>query len=360
MSDIERKLASLRQISKIEPIPGADAIEVATVDGWKVVVKKDEFQEGDLAIYFEIDSWIPHEYAPFLSKGKEPREYNGIKGERLRTVKLRGQVSQGLLIRPINIPGLYGKFQKDEDLTELLNIQKWEREIPANLRGTIKGNFPSFLVKTDQERVQNLSRTIVSLCKEYAWEVTEKLDGSSMTVYVNRGEYGVCSRNLDLAEDATNSFWKVAHEAQLFEKMSTLAGMNFAIQGELVGEGIQGNPYNLKGLRFYAFDLYLIDEGRYATPNERRRMLEDCGIESVPTLSFYYNPWLTVMDIYGEEEGSQELMGYLLSASEGKSVLNEKIEREGLVFKASRSWENDLGRVSFKAISNKFLLKEKE
>lgn len=95
----ERKLASIRRIADIQPIEGADAIVVATVDGWKVVVKKDEFKAGDLALYLEIDSWVPHELAPFLSKGQEPREYNGVKGERLRTIKLRGTTSQGLLLK---------------------------------------------------------------------------------------------------------------------------------------------------------------------------------------------------------------------------------------------------------------------
>ena len=98
MNDIVRKLASIRKIDAIDPIPGADAIECASVGGWKVVVKKGEFHPGDLAAYFEIDSWIPTAVAPFLSKGKEPRVYNGVQGERLRTIKLRGQISQGLLL----------------------------------------------------------------------------------------------------------------------------------------------------------------------------------------------------------------------------------------------------------------------
>jgi len=94
-----RKLASVRRITDIQPIEGADAIEVAVVDGWKVVIKKDEFKIGSLAVYLEIDSWVPHELAPFLSKGQEPRVYNDVKGERLRTVKLRGTTSQGLLLK---------------------------------------------------------------------------------------------------------------------------------------------------------------------------------------------------------------------------------------------------------------------
>ena len=96
-----RKLASVRVIKQLSPIEGADRIEVATVDGWEVVVKKGEFKVGDSCVYFEIDSWVPHEVAPFLTKeGKEPAEYKGVKGQRLRTIKLRGQISQGLVIKP--------------------------------------------------------------------------------------------------------------------------------------------------------------------------------------------------------------------------------------------------------------------
>lgn len=96
-----RKLVTVKTITNISPIPGADVIEVVTVDhGWKVVVKKeDNYQIGDKVLYFEVDSWVPHHIAPFLSKGHEPREYEGVKGERLRTIKLRGTTSQGLVLK---------------------------------------------------------------------------------------------------------------------------------------------------------------------------------------------------------------------------------------------------------------------
>lgn len=158
-----RKLASIKPITYIKPIEGADAIECAIVDGgWPVVVKKGEYKVGDVAIYLEIDSWVPHELAPFLSKGQEPREYNGVKGERLRTVKLRGQVSQGLLL-PTTILDEKGLWPLagdpvGHDLTAQLGIQKWEPPIPAQLQGTMKGNFPHFIPKTDQERCQNLRK----------------------------------------------------------------------------------------------------------------------------------------------------------------------------------------------------------
>jgi RNA ligase (TIGR02306 family) len=116
-----RKLASVRKILEIRPIPSAEAIECAVVDGWTVVIKKGEFKQGDLAVYCEIDSWIPHDLAPFLSKGEQPREYRDVRGERLGTIKMRGQLSQGLLL-PLNpsiqpIEGL--------DVTDQLGILKY-------------------------------------------------------------------------------------------------------------------------------------------------------------------------------------------------------------------------------------------
>lgn len=149
-----RKMATIRRIDEIRPIEGADAIECAVVGGWTVVVKRGEFQPGDTAVYCEIDSWIPHEVAPFLSKGQEPREYNGIRGERLRTVRLRGQLSQGLLLKPADVMDAkaFTLAGMGGDVSELLNIQKWEAPIPAQLAGDVKGAFPSFIPKTDQER----------------------------------------------------------------------------------------------------------------------------------------------------------------------------------------------------------------
>ena len=121
-----RKLATIRQISDIREIQGADAIELAIIDGWQTVVKKSEFEIGDTICFVEIDAWVPHDLAPFLSKGKEPREYKGIKGERLRSAKIRGQLSQGLVL-PIN--GIEFSAIGD-DVSDILGIVKWEREIP--------------------------------------------------------------------------------------------------------------------------------------------------------------------------------------------------------------------------------------
>ena len=325
-----RKLATIRKISELRPIPEADLIETAVLDGWEVVVKKDEHKVGDLVVYCEIDSWIPYDLAPFLCRGKEPREYNGVAGERLRTIRLRGQLSQGLILNTFPSGAVEG-----EDVTELLGIQLYEKPIPAQLAGLTKGYFPSFIPKTDEERVQNLVSDL-SKWEEHIWEVTEKLDGSSMTVYWNNEEFGVCSRNLDLKRDENNTFWKTAISLGIEEQLDEY-GRNLAIQGELIGEGIQGNKYNIKGHRFYVFNIFDIDSGKYLNKTTRNTICKALGLNQVPELNCEYSSDVKT----------------LLSLAEGKSELNPNTEREGIVWKS----QTDIS-IHFKAISNKFLLKD--
>lgn len=338
-----RKMATVRRIDAINPIPDADAIEVASVGGWRVVVKKGEFAADDLAVYCEIDSWIPHELAPFLSKGTEPRTYDGVLGERLRTVRLRGQVSQGLLL-PLEptCARIESELFEGLDVSFPLNIVKWEAPIPAQLAGEVRGMFPGFIPKTDQERIQNLTAEFADWTdRKLHWEVTEKLDGSSMTVYVFDDDEGVCSRNLNLRETAGNSLWTVARRNDLIGKIRA-TGQNLAFQGELIGEGIQGNPYKIRGQEFFLFDIYDIDAGRYLTPLERQAIVARYQVRCVPTVAAHANP----LDTLGIADIVQ-----MLKFAEGKSTLMNTTEREGLVFKCHEE------AVSFKVISNKFLLK---
>jgi RNA ligase (TIGR02306 family) len=341
-----RKLATIRNIDAIRLIPGADAIECAVVGGWTVVVKKGEFSPGDAAVYCEIDSWIPHALAPFLSKGQEPKVFDGVLGERLRTVKLRGQLSQGLLLRYQDYPQVFDEFHKtrlasDEpiDVSELLGIVKWEAPIPAQLAGEVKGAFPGWIRKTDQERVQNLTAEFAQWQADgVAWEVTEKLDGSSMTVYLRDGEFGVCSRNLELRDTESNSLWRAARDQDLETRLRTL-GRNLALQGELIGEGVQGNPYRIRpGQVFKLFDIYDIDTGSYLNSAERRQLCWDLDIDHVPVL---YN-WVM---------NTEDSVESVITSADGASELREDAVREGLVFKRL-----DNPNISFKAISNQFLL----
>ncbi len=344
---MSRKMTTVRKIDEIRPIEGADQIEAAVVGGWVVVIKKSEFKVGDLAVYLEIDSWVPNELAPFLSKGAEPRVYNGVRGERLRTVKLRGQVSQGLLLPLSVFPHSLGFFYATdktvgEDVSHWLGIQKWEAPIPAQLAGDVEGPFPTVIPKTDQERIQNLTEQLREWQgnTDFTWEITEKLDGSSMTVFVNGDAEGVCSRNWNLKETEGNTLWRVARRNDLLTKIRK-TNRNLALQGELIGQGIQGNAYKVTGQDFFVFDIYDIDRGDYMTPFERRVFCDTHGIKHVPVLA--------------KEMVIQERVTGLLTMADGQSVLNPKTAREGLVFKS-----NVFDGPSWKVISNRWLLKNGE
>lgn len=334
---MERKLASVRRITEIRPIEGADAIECAIVGGgWPVVIRKGEFQAGELALYLEIDSWVPYALAPFLSKGKEPREFNGVKGERLRTIKLRGQVSQGLLL-PLSptCDMIESVLFEGLDVTCPLGIQKWEKPIPACLAGQMRGNFPSFLRKTDQERVQNLDGKIDW---DADYEISVKLDGSSMSIFFKDGDWGVCSRNIDLKLDQEgNTFVDVAKRVVGNIDWPD----NIAIQGELMGPNIQGNREALTEHEFFVFDVWDIKRQAYFTPHMVRNFCRMYGLNHVPVL----HAGCTL------REFGISSIGDALYQAEGPSM-NNKV-REGLVFKRTD------GAFSFKAISNTFLLGEK-
>jgi RNA ligase (TIGR02306 family) len=342
---MERKLATIRQISDLSPIEGADKIELATVGGWKVVVAKDVGHKvGDLVIYCEIDSFLPiRDEFEFLRKSSYKKMSDGTEGFRLKTIRLRGQISQGLILplKDIQLPNK-DLLKVGMDVTSELGIVKYEPPIPAELAGKVKGLFPSFLRKTDEERIQNLTSEYEEwkIQSKHQFYVTEKLDGSSATFYVNDGVFGVCSRNLELLETEGNTFWKVARELDLENKMKSV-GRNICFQGELIGESLQGNPYKIKGqtVKFYTgFD---IDKQRRISFIDFVVMLQEMDLGYVPVLN--------------QEFGFQlpETVENMLNYAEGKSVLNSDTEREGVVV---RSMD---GTISFKAISNKFLINEK-
>lgn len=330
-----RKLASVRKILGTKDIENADNIQAYKLDGWWVVGKKGEFNVGDSVVYFEIDSWIPTELAPFLSKGKEPREYKGIKGERLRTIKLKGQISQGLIM-----PNTYNA-EVGEDLTEQLGIIKWEPIL--NTHGNIKpkGNFPSFIPKTDEERVQNLVNILPTYREKYKnWNITEKLDGTSMTVYHNEGIVGICSRNLELKVEESNKYTDTVSELNLLEKLLKL-NANIAIQGELIGPSIQANKYKLSKPEYRVYKIWDISNQCYIRWNLVEELCKLLNISTVSKLSFDYN----FLDLDIDK---------MLEFAEGKSLLNITTEREGIVAQSI-----DDPNISFKVISNKFLLGEK-
>jgi RNA ligase (TIGR02306 family) len=336
---MERKLASIRIISDIQPIDGADKIELAIVDGWKVVVAKEVGHKvGNMVVYCEIDSYLPvRDEFEFLRKSSYKKMSDGTEGFRLKTIKLRGQVSQGLIL-PLSVVSYTNvDFEIGMDVTNLLGIVKYEPPIPAELAGKVKGLFPSFIRKTDEERIQNLTSEYDEF-KNHDYYVTEKLDGSSATFYIKDGEFGICSRNLELLETEGNSFWKVARQLDLENKMRSV-GENFSLQGELIGEGVQGNPYKIKGQTVRFFNVFDIDEQEYQPLHYFNMTMDVLELTSVPILDSKF----TLPDNIDD----------LLQYADGKSELNNSFDREGVVIRT-------LDRtISFKVISNKFLLNEK-
>jgi RNA ligase (TIGR02306 family) len=335
---MERKLATVVRIADIQPIAGADAIELASVKGWKVVTRKNEYKVGDLAVYFEIDSFLP--VAPqfeFLRKTSF-KKMGDREGFRLKTIRLRGQISQGLLTPVPNT--IFGTIKEGDDLTELLHVVKYEAPIPAQLAGKIKCSFPSFIPKTDEIRIQNFQAdTNFSPAGERVY-ITEKLDGTSFTCYFNKGEFGVCGRNWELTESSDNSLWNMANLLQLKNKL-TLLGKNIALQGELIGNGINGNLYRLRDHKLFIFTGYDIDTGKRMPFDMLEWILFKLDLQMVPVIES--NLVLPKGDI----------VDYMLLMAEEKSVINNEVDREGIVV---RGLEKEF---SFKAISNLYLMSEK-
>lgn len=372
-------LASIVKIDRIEKHPNADQLELAHVKGWQCVIRRGEFQENGLAVYCEVDTWVPHSIAPFLSKGKEPKMYEGVLGERLRTIKLRGELSQGLLLQLSVISGmeqngfdLLDVYQNGSDrvdielegldVTEYLGIQKWHAPVPTALQGEV-WPWPTHIPKTDQENIQNIYDEMVAL-GSVEWVIEEKLDGSSCTIYVRQdGEIGVCSRNWELKDNevnANNAFILAAKRSGIMDALKKMSP-SAAIQAELCGPGIQGNPYRLTNPELFVFDVYWTVEQRYATHSERQYFLyrlgqmAGCEINQVPHLGILKKGC-------GESDNRLPSLEKLLEIADGPSEVNggeqfAPVRREGLVFK-TRHLVN--GRVhSFKAVSNQFLLRQK-
>lgn len=333
-----RKLASIRIISNIIPISGADAIELALVDGWQCVVKKNEVKIGEHVVYFEIDSVLPvRSEFEFLRKSCYVSN-DWITGFRLKTMRFRGQISQGLVLPISTFPELIG-IEMYRDVTELLGIVKWDPPIPAQLAGKVKGNFPSFIPKTDQERIQNLYPKYKEKYADHVFEVSLKLDGASCTFYKYDEQVGVCSRNLDLdihsEQNQENTYIRMF---RMFESQLKSMSRNLAFQGELMGPGIQGNREKLNEHVFFLFDIFDIDRQRYLSATERKEVILD-HMQHVPILcdhSFIF-----------QTHSLEEILDYANCKSLHHSIA------EGLVFKSIQD-----PSISFKAINNQFLLKE--
>lgn len=364
-----RKLVTIRKISDFVPIEGADNIQLAVIDGWQVIVKKEEFNVDDFCLFYEIDAFLPME--PQYSFMK-PTTYNGKEGYRLKTMKLRGALSQGLALplrmfdefKNYDSLDLEQAYYEKYDFSEKLGVIKYDNQQIAGTGGGLKsgnaeGRFPSFIPKTDQERVQNLTSYFITM-KDEEFEETLKLDGSSMTCYkiekpltvfdkikkffgceIKNYHFGVCSRNLEIKRpndksDARSDFWTTAIKLDLESKVP----VGFAIQGELIGPKIQANHEKVQELDYFVFDVFSITTGSYLTPAERWEFVEKYGIKHVPIINKAKQPFKMTL---------QELLAHV----EGQSI-NPGTTSEGRVYKHLTK------DISFKAISNKYLLKSEK
>ena len=368
-----RHLATIRVIKELRPIPNADRIELAIIDGWQCVVSKsDGFKVGDKVIYVEIDSILPP---------KPEFEFMKDRKYRVKTIKLRGQISQGLVLPTSLIPHFNTiacptGTEEGSDVTSYLGITKYDpeaeqekvwylklgfkkvefpwwlkpfkrikfiREWWINKHKTIT-SFPPFITKTDEERIQNLPIVFDRLrYGEIPLHVTEKIDGTSATYFYKDGQFGVCSRNRWILKDDGSPYWKVAEKYEIRTILENIARCNCSklvvLQGEIIGSNIQGNKYCINGYELRAFNLIL--NGVRLEYERMKSLLRFTLIDCVPEIGY-----VTIPDSWEIQD--------LVENAKGKSLLMKNLEREGIVCR------NERHNISFKVINPNFLLKEGE
>ena len=335
-----RKLVSIQIIEEILPIKDADNIEKVRIKGWWCVAKKNEFKVGDKCIYYEIDSFLPAiEQYNFMAKGTSLKKTiidtgKEVEGYRLKTVKLRGQVSQGLVLPLSAFKDISYEYGVGTDITELLGIYKYNPPLDASIIGDAKGYIPGNIPKTDEERIQSCLE-LLELYKGKHFYATSKLDGISSTFYKYDGEFGACGHNIDFKDSDKNIFWVLAKKYGLVERLPD----GFALQMETVGEGIQSNRLKLKGVDFWVFYVFDILNYKYLELEDMRIFIKDLGLKMVPV-------------IY-EDFVLSHTCDELLKLADMPSPLSINWPQEGLVFRLKGNTE----KISFKVVSNSYLLK---
>lgn len=332
-----RKLATIAVVEEVLPIPGADKIEKVRVRGWWCVSRKDEFKVGDKAVYFEVDSFLPvRPEFEFLAKGSKPKKMivDGAEreGYRLKTIFLRGQISQGLALPVSVFPALTNRPVGD-DVSSDIGVLLYEPPMDVNLAGEAVGPLPGFIPKTDEERVQNLLPWLEER-RGAPFVVTVKLDGTSTTIYRTENHFGVCGRTLEWKDTGKNAYWNVVKRNNFQNKMP----VGYAVQAEMVGEGIQNNRILLKGQDLYVFYVWDINKGEYLQWDDMGAFCKDIGMKTVPLFERHF--------VLGHT------LDQLLALANGPNPLNPNRPREGLVFRLDAPGP----KVSFKVISNEYLV----
>lgn len=334
----------MQRVLAILPIEGADLIELVRINGWQCITKKGEFRSGELGVFFEIDSvppdtdtfrflWTPRSAEPGTIVAR-PSNF------RIRTMKLRGTLSQGLFL-PLSVFGLEAVAEGD-DVTELLGVSKYELPVSISMSGEVQGAFPAFVPKTDELRVQSVPEVLDEL-RALPYVATLKCDGTSATYVLDYdGEMRACSRNLSLKE-GENVYWKLARKLDLEAVLRR--SPELAIQGEICGPGIQKNRLGLKEPGLFVFNVYNHKNGRYLNDEQMREFCAQNGLVAVPVVE--------------QGESFIHTQESLLALAEGKYP-GTSTEREGIVIRPLQERRSEVlgGRLSFKAISNRFLLKE--
>lgn len=378
-----RKLATVRVVSEIETIPGAENIELVKIDGWQCVAKKGEFNAGDKCAYFEIDSILPNvDVFSFM----QPRKF------RVKTIKLMKKVSQGLAL-PLESLSQFGvskDFPVGQDLTDMIGVKKhdpegeaensspspekpwyWSLPIIRRLFKKKSGNFPVHITqKTDEERMQNLSSKSLSEFATGSYAITEKLDGTSTTfIFRTRpwwsrwllgDEFLVCSRNLTKVHEDGSYWWTIAKQENILKTMKKIHSEHcrtdqyLIIQGETIGQSIQGNKYARNGLEFRVFNMKKHSD-KHGTVSydyhESQKIIDEMQltIQMVPLL------YSGSHDSLADDPGESMLNRVSQMASVNKSILNGKTMMEGVVVRSIGKPKSSL--VSFKYINPNFLLK---
>lgn len=346
-----RKLASLQIVKKIEPIQGADRIELAHILGWQCVVGKGQFKENDLAVYFEIDSFLPiREEFEILRKSSYVNSPLMGEGFRIRTAKFKGQLSQGLLLPVSEFPELDSTCKEEgTDVTTLLGVRKWEiEEFTTNDGITIAGTLPPSIPKTEEVRIQAMPSLLDAFAR-HEYYITTKMDGSSHSISIDeQGHFHVAGRNY---EYKSGSFYNFVYLRRYEERMRSYidkAGLlSLTIQGELCGPGIQKNRLKLDKLEWYVFTI-LIDNRRIGLQH-MTALCGELGMVMVP-----------VEETGGNLKAKYPDVDALLTRAEGNYPSGGK--KEGIVIRPTTPiWSTKLGGyLSMKVINNGFLLKQGE
>jgi RNA ligase (TIGR02306 family) len=305
------KLASIEIIKSVKNHNNADSLELLEVLGWQVVAKKGIHKEGDKVVFITIDTIVPrYSWSEFLVDQKNPD-----KPIRIKNIKLRGEYSSGLVIPLSEFPEQFAEtVVVGENLTELLGIAKYVKEIPANLSGETLGDFPTSIIsKTDEDNGLNDPELVDRvLSHDDHITITQKLDGSSVTLIVENGELSqVCTRNLSKKETENNTFWKAARKLTIPENWTGV------IQGELCGNGIQRNQLKLEDVKIFVFQIS--QDRKYMSHEDMKNFCENslyCDVvplvakfEVDATIKLWTNPLQKLQELADKQKYPSGLEG---------------------------------------------------